>query len=131
MADVRQYAVLRENQERNHKDIIKHMNAKQSRLLAAMERKQNLRIWSEETQMSVLQDVMVLLDGKISELEEKLLEASEEMRTLRAERRVEVEEWRVTYTARTSVGRETGSTSSVGGSQKKRKAAVRKEPVET
>ena len=36
--------------------------------------------------MCVLLDVMVS-DGKISELEEKLLEASEEMMTLRAERR--------------------------------------------
>ena len=46
LAYVRQYAALRENEERDHKEIIEYMNAKQSRQLAAMERKQNLRIWS-------------------------------------------------------------------------------------
>ena len=40
----------------------------------------------EEIQMSNLQDV-VLFDGKISAVEEKLLEASAEIRTLRPERR--------------------------------------------
>ena len=84
------------NQERDYKelqDIIGYTNAKLSRLLAAMERMQKLRSEApEEIQMSVLQDVMVL-HYKISEVEEKQLQASEEMRTLRAKRRkVEVEE---------------------------------------
>ena len=42
-ADVRQYAALRETQERDYKEvqeIIEYMNAKQSKLLAAMERRQ-------------------------------------------------------------------------------------------
>ena len=50
---------------------------------------------SDEILRKVLQDVLVL-DGKISEVEENLLDASEEMRTLRVERRkMEVEERRV------------------------------------
>ena len=80
------------------------MNAKQSRLLAAMERKQTLRSGaSDEILRKVLQDVLVL-DGKISEVEEKLLDASEEMRTLSVERRkMEVEEGRVSDPAGVSL----------------------------
>ena len=98
---------LQENQERDYTEVqeaIEYMNAKQSRLLAAMERKQTLRSGaSDEILRKVLQDVLVL-DGKISEVEEKLLDASEEMRTLRVERRkMEVEERRVSDLAGVSV----------------------------
>ena len=84
--------------------IIEYMNAKQSSLLAAMERKQTLRSGaSDEILREVLHDVLVL-DGKISEVEEKLIDASEEMRTLRVERRkMEVEERRVSDPAGVSV----------------------------
>ena len=98
---------LQENQERDYTEVqeaIEYMNAKQSRLLAAMERKQTLRSGaSDEILRKVLHDVLVL-DGKISEVEEKLLDASEEMRTLRVERRkMEVEERRVSDLAGVSV----------------------------
>ena len=98
---------LQENQERDFTEVqeaIEYMNAKQSMLLAAMERKQKLRSGaSDEILRKVLQDVLVL-DGKISEVEEKLLDASGEMRTLRVEtRQMEVEERRVSDPAGMSV----------------------------
>ena len=98
---------LQENQERDYTEVqeaIENMNAKQSRLLAAMERKQTLRSGaSDEILRKVLQDVLVL-DGKISEVEEKLLDASEEMRTLRVETgKMEEEERRVSDPAGVSV----------------------------
>ena len=88
----------------------------------------------------------MLFDGKISEVEEMLLEASAEIRTLRAERRkAEAEEWRVSDTAgaveavsepRSSDGQtrcpgELGVGVGPEGSQKRREAAVRKESAET
>ena len=143
MADVRQYAILRERQETYCK-VFEKMNAKQSRLLATMERKQKLMSGAlEEVRDKLFQEVLVFED-RISAEEVELLETSEEMKDLMmGRRRTEAEEWRDSDNAQADVGCDLGelgvgvgqgvslgsqsSTSCVGGSQKKRKAVVRKD----
>ena len=109
--------------------------------------------------MSVLQDVTIL-DGTISEVEDKLLEASAEMRTLKAKRRsgglrillvsvkperrclepqprtvkldkLEVEHKGAQISSERSSFGDRSSVSSAGCPKKKRKAAVRKESADT
>ena len=68
-----------------NQDYIEFLNAKQSKLLAAVERTQKLRSGApDEILRKVLQDVTVL-GGKISKVENELLEKSEEMRKVTAE----------------------------------------------
>ena len=71
---------VRKNRTR-HSEVektVEFLNAKQSKLLAQMERMQNLRIGvPEEIQVSFFQDVMIL-NRKISGAETGLIEAGEE-----------------------------------------------------
>ena len=76
------------------------MSAKQSKLLAAIERRAELL----NKFRGKLQDVLVL-DGEISEVENELLEAREELRKLTVARMAEVEGLRVSDTARVVVDR--------------------------
>ena len=46
VADVRHYAALRENWERDHKEIIKYMNSKQSRQVGGDGAKAKIEDWS-------------------------------------------------------------------------------------
>ena len=84
------YAALQENQDRNYRELqeaIEYMNAKQNRLLATMEHKQQLmNEASDEIQRKFLKEVWAL-EQKILESENVLHEASEEMRKLSVERR--------------------------------------------
>ena len=75
------------------------MNAKQSRLLATMERKHKLMNGaSDEIQREFLKDVLVL-EENIWEVEEEFQEAGEELRKLTVQRRkAEAEELRVSDT---------------------------------
>ena len=79
-----------ENQERDHKELQKNIefrNVKHNRLLATMKRKRKLmNEASDEIQEKLLQNIMVLED-KISEVENELSEASEEMWTRMVEKK--------------------------------------------
>ena len=84
------YAAMQENHESGNRELqeaIEFMNAKQSRLLATIERKRKLMIGAtKEIRRKVRQDVLVL-EGKITEVEIELLQASEEMRKFARKRR--------------------------------------------
>ena len=77
------FEALQENQDRSYRelqDAIEYTNAKQSRLLATMERKHKLMNGvSDEIQRKFLKDVFVL-EEKISEVENELHDASAEMK---------------------------------------------------
>ena len=86
---MRQYAALRETQERDYKEvqeIIEYMNAKQSRLRATMERKQKLMSGGPEGIRRKLFQAVLVLEDRISAVETELLVASEEMRELKVEK---------------------------------------------
>ena len=118
---------------------------KQSRLWTNTERKQKSKNGaSDETQRKSLKDVLVL-EEKISEVENEPFEVSEQMRKLTVERRkMEAEELRVSEMSRVGLDGRTvsgaqssegeaglGSVGSAGGSQKKSKAVVQKESADT
>ena len=73
-------------------EAIEFLNSKPSNLLAAVERQQKLRSGSlEESQRRVHRTSCMVSDGKISEVGNELIEASEEIRKLTVDRR---RQWR-------------------------------------
>ena len=111
VAETGRFFNLQENQDRYCRELqeaIEHMKEKRSGLLETVEREQKLMSGArEEIRKRVFQDVLVLED-KITEVENELHEASEEMR--RKQRR------RVSDTARVVLGGKvvSGAQSSAG-----------------
>ena len=69
-------------------EAIEFLNSKPSKLLAAVERQQQLRSGSpEESQKRVHRTSCMVSDGKIPEVGNELIEASEEIRKLTVDRR--------------------------------------------
>ena len=114
------FEALQENQDRSYRELqhaIEYTNAKQSRLLATMERKQKIdERSSNELQRKFLKDVLVL-EEKISEVENELHDASAEMRKLSVEKwKAEAEGLSVSDTSKAVLGEWTvsGAPSSEG-----------------
>ena len=101
VANVRQYAMLREREDEEYHElheVIEYMNERQEKLLFTMERKQKLVGEVPELRDFICQEIRVL-DDRIS-AEVDLLEKKQAMEELWKERRsIEVEEWRDTVVA--------------------------------
>ena len=152
VADVVQCAILRERQETDDEEFqehIEYMNVKQSRLLATVERKQKMVSGALEEIRAKLSHEVLVLEDRISAEEEELFEKREAEGWNKSEvagadvaceavSGARSSEGGVRYLGelgvgvgqRVSLGNQS-SISSGGGSQKKRKEAVRKESAET
>ena len=91
VADIRQFfEALQGNLERNYRvlqEAVEYMNTKQHRLLATMERKQKLMSGASDVIQRKFFEEVLVLEEKISEVDNVLHEASEGTRELTVERR--------------------------------------------